>query len=219
MSRYVSRLKAAGFTALCACAIGTSTGNAAQARFELLSGDAVQAIQGLSVYTVRDSRTAVCYTLFVLGPLDAPSARNTVQLPVLAAEDLEKIRVAETLKQAAALRDRKIAALRSRTGTEWAAQNEAEHERIEDEYASVVRSVLPGVYPTGRLSPAWRTTTLDALDQAVRRALADADAVTTAAARSTVDDQVLQVLDRMTQSARLAVAGPVACAPATGAAK
>lgn len=220
MSRHVARLKAAGFTALCACAIGTTTGAAAQGRFELLAGDTIAAVQGLTVYTVRDKRTAVCYTLFVLGPLDAASSSNTAQEPVLTAEDLGKIRVAETLKQAAALRDQKIAALRSRIGTEWAAQNQAEHERIADEYASVVRSVLPGVvYPPGRLSPAWRTTTADALDEAVRRAIADADALTAAAARSTLDDQVLQRLNWVTQSARLAVAGPVTCASATGAAK
>jgi hypothetical protein len=168
---------------------------------------------------VRDKRMTVCYTLFVLGPLDAPSARNTGQLPVLTAEDLGKIRVAETLKQAAALRDGKIAALRSRNALEWAAENEAAHQRIEDEYASVVRSVLPGVYPPGRLSPTWRTTAPDAMDEAVRRAIADGDAVTAAAARSTFDDQVVQRLNRMTQSASLAVAGPVTCALPTGAAK
>ena len=222
MPTHVSRLKAAGFTALCACVIGVigaSSGAAAQGRFELIGGDTIAAVQGLTVYTVRDRRTAVCYTLFVLGPPDGGSSGYTVQEPVLTAEDLGKIRVAETLKQAAALRDRKIAALQSRTGTEWVAQNQAEHERIDDEYASVVRSVLPGVYPPGRLSPAWRTTTPDALDEAVRRAIADADALTAAAARSTLDDQVLQRLNWITQSARLAVAGPVTCAPATGAAK
>lgn len=219
MSRHVSRLKAAGFTALCACAIGTSTGTAAQARFELLGGDAIQAIQGLSVYTVRDSRTAVCYTLFVLAPLDAASSSSTAQQPALTTEDLNKIRVAEALKEAAAVRDRKIATLRSQTNTQWVAQQEAEHERIEDEYESVVRSLLVGVYPTGRLSPAWRSTTPDALNEAVRQAIADAEAVTAATTRSTRDDQLLQRLNRMTQSARLAVAGPIACAPATGAAK
>jgi hypothetical protein len=78
---------------------------------------------------------------------------------------------------------------------------------------------LPGVYPPGRLSPAWRTSTLDELDGAVRRAIADADALTAAAARSTLDDQVLQRLDWITQSARLAVAGPVTCALPTRGAK
>lgn len=219
MTRQVTRVAAVGFTAFCACALAASSVAAAQGRFELLGGDAIAAVQGLTVYTIRDRRTAVCYTLFVLGPLDAASSRNTAQEPVLTAEDLGKIRVAETLKQAAALRDQKIAALRSRIGAEWAAQNQAEHERIDDEYASVVLGVLPGVYPAGRLSPTWRTTTPDALDAAVRRAIADADALTAAAARSTLDDQVLQRLNWMTQSAKLAVAGPVACAPATGAAK
>ena len=109
--------------------------------------------------------------------------------------------------------------LKARIGAEWAAQNQAEHERINDEYASVVLSVLPGVYPAGRLSPTWRTSTLDELDGAVRRAIADADAVTAAAARSTFDDQVVRRLNRMTQSASLAVAGPVTCALPAGGAK
>jgi hypothetical protein len=212
-------VQAAGFIVFCVCALGLSSVAAAQRRFELLGGDAIAAVQGLIVYTVRDTRTAACYTLFVLGPLDAPSAWNTGPLPVLTAEDLGKIRVAETLKEAAALRDRKIAALRSRNAPEWAAESEAARQRIEDEYASVVLSVLPGVYPPGRLSPAWRTTTPDALDDAVRRAIADADALAAASTRSTFDDQVLQRLNRMTQSASLAVAGPVACAPAIGVAK
>ena len=219
MTSHITRVTAAGLWALCACALAASSVAAAQGRFELVGGDAVAAFQGLIVYTIRDNRTAVCYTLFVLGPFDAASSSTTVQGPLLTAEDLGKIRVAETLKQAAALRDRKIAALRSRTGAEWAAENEAERERVEDEYASVVRSVLPGVYPPGRLSPAWRTTTPDALDEAVRLAIADADAVTAAAARSTFDDQVVQRLNRITQSASLAVAGPVTCARPTGAAK
>ena len=114
MSSHVGRVKTAGCTVVCVCALGASSIGAAQGRFELLSGDAIAAVQGLSVYTVRDTRTAACYTLFVLGPLDARSARNTDQLPVLTAEDLGKIHLAETLKRAAALRDGKIAALRSR---------------------------------------------------------------------------------------------------------
>jgi hypothetical protein len=218
MPTQVSRLKAASIIGLCACVIGASSGAAAQGRFELLGGDAIQAIQGLSVYTVRDRRTAVCYTLFVLGPLDAVSSSNMFREPALTAEDLGKIHVAETLKQAAALRDQNLMALRSQTNT-WAGRIEVEQQRIEDEYEGVVRHLLPGVYPTGRLSPAWRTTTPDALNDAVRQAIADADAITAAATRSTLDDQLLQLLNRVTQSARLAVAGPVACAPAAGAAK
>ena len=46
-------------TALCACTIATSSGAAAQGRFDLLEGDSIAAVQGLNVYTVRDRRTAV----------------------------------------------------------------------------------------------------------------------------------------------------------------
>jgi hypothetical protein len=212
-------MKTIGFTALCACVIATSSGAAAQGRFELLDGDSIAAVQGLNVYTVRDRRTAVCYTLFVLGPLNAAWSNNSVPQPVLTSEELAKIRVAQTLREAATLRDRKIAELRSRPHAGWPGQDEAAQERINDEYAGVVRSVLPDVYPPGRLAPAWRSTTQEELDDAVRRAIADGDAVTAATARSTSDGQVLQLLNQISQSARLAVAGPVACAPPTGAAK
>ena len=199
--------------------VATSSGAAPQGRFELLDGDSIAAVQGLNVYTVRDRRTAVCYTLFVLGPLNAAWSNNSVPQPVPTSEELGKIRVAQTLKEAATLRDQKIATLRSRPTAGWPGQNEAEEERIQDEYASVVRSVLPDVYPPGRLAPAWRSTTQDELDDAVRRAIADGDAVAAAMARATSDGQHLQMLNQISQSARLAVAGPVACASATGAAK
>ena len=206
-------------TALCACTIATSSGAAAQGRFDVLEGDSIAAVQGLNVYTVRDRRTAVCYTLFVLGPVNGAWSNNSVPQPALTSEELGKIHVAQTLKEAARLRDQKIAALRSRPSAGWPGQNEAEEERIQDEYESVVRSVLPDVYPHGRLAPAWRSTTPDALDDAVRRAIGDGDAVTAATARSTSEGQLLQLLNQISQSARLAVAGPVACAQPTGAAK
>jgi uncharacterized protein YciI len=57
------------------------------------------------------------------------------------------------------------------------------------------------------------------LDDAVRRAIADGDAVAAAMTRATADGQHLELLNQISQSARLAVAGPVACASATGAAK
>ena len=212
-------MKTLGVMALCACVIATSSGAAAQGRFELLDGDSIAAVQGLNVYTVRDRRTAVCYTLFVLGSVNAAWSNNSVPPPVLTSEELAKIRVAQTLREAATLRDRKIAELRSRPHAGWPGQDEAAQERINDEYASVARSVLPDVYPPGRLAPAWRSTTQEELDDAVRRAIADGDAVTAATARSTSEGQLLQLLNQISQSARLAVAGPVACAPPTGAAK
>ena len=149
----------------------------------MLEGDSIAAVQGLNVYTVRDRRTAVCYTLFVLGPVNGAWSNNSVPQPALTSEELGKIHVAQTLKEAARLRDQKIAALRSRPSAGWPGQNEAEEERIQDEYASVVRSVLPDVYPPGRLAPAWRSTTPDELDDAVRRAIADGDAVIAAMTR------------------------------------
>jgi len=218
MPTYLSTRRAAGITTLCACVIGASSGAAAQGRFELLGGDAIAAVQGLSVYTVRDNRTAICYTLFVLGALDTGSWRNAGQEAALTAGDLDKIRVAEMLKQAAAIRDQKIADLSKYLGS-TVAEHDAARERIDDEYESAVRSVLPRLYPTARNRPEWRSTPPAALNDAVRQAIADADAVAAASARLAVDGEVLHLLDQITRSPRLAVAGPLACAPATTSAR
>jgi len=218
MPMHLSIRRAAGITTLCATVIGTSSGAVAQGRFELVGGDAIAAMQGLSVYTIRDNRTAVCYTLFVLGALDAGSWSNGGQEPALTAGDLDKIRVAEMLKQAAAIRDRKIADLTKALGG-TAAQHDASRETIDDEYETAIRIVLPQLYPSARNRPEWRSTPPAALNDAVRQAIADADAVAAAAARLTVDGEVLHLLDQMTRSPRLAVAGPLACAPATATAR
>ena len=127
--------------------------------------------------------------------------------------------MAQTLKEAARLRDQKIAALRSRPSAGWPGQNEAEERADPGRIRERGSQRVAGCVPAGRLAPAWRSTTPDALDDAVRRAIADGDAVIAATGKSTSDGQVLQLLNQISQSARLAVAGPVACASATGAAK
>jgi hypothetical protein len=219
MPANVRRLTTVVIMALCAYAIGVSTGAAAQGRFELLGGDAIANVQGLRAYTIRDGRTAVCYTVFVLAPLDAESSTNTVQEPILTSEDLDKIRVAGQLKAAGAERDRQIAALRSSRTASWTPDAEAARQRIDDEYERVVRTVLPRLYPPAPISPGWRWTSVDALNEAARQAIAEADAVVAGSTRSALDAQLLDMLHRIIRSRTLAVAGPMACAPAAAAAK
>jgi hypothetical protein len=194
--------------------IGALPVAAAQGRFELISGDAVAAVQGLGVYTVRDNRTAVCYTLFVLGAFDADSSRDAPQGAALTSADVDKIRLADVLRNAQAIRDQKVAALRSSSVIGWtAAQYAFARAEIDDEYERTVRALLPGLHPANPIMPAMRTTSTDELNVAVRQAIADADAVITAQSRSASDDRTVRLLNQMSQSPRLAVAGPAPLRP------
>src|SRR5262245_65274700 len=97
---HASRLQVAGVAALLAWSIGTRS-DAAQSRFELLGQEPVGAVTGLTVYTIRDSVTASCYTLFVLGPdqLPPPSPAETEVTELLTPEQFERVRVAELLRR------------------------------------------------------------------------------------------------------------------------
>ena len=211
MSNCGSRFKAAVVTAACVWSIGVSSTAVAQNRFDVLSDDVVAAVSGMTVYTIRDNVTTVCYTLFVLEPSDARSAPIPDPIPVLSAEQLDKVRVADTLKDAMAARDRRLADLRSRITLLWTVEYETERERIVEGYERVVRGVLPDLYPAAQVAPGWRTTGTEALSEAVRRAIADADAAIASASRSARDEQFRRLLDRATQSSRLTVSGPIPC--------
>ena len=202
---------AAAVATLCAC-VGIASGAAAQGRFELVRSDAVTGVQGLAVYTVRDNGTAFCYTLFVLGGSDVESSRSNIREPGVTAADLEKVRVAELLKEAMAIRDQRIAELRSPRTLGWQTpQLDTERDRIDEEYERAVREVLPHLYPAARNTPGIRSTSTDVLNEAVRQAIADADAVAAAGARASLEDQMLHALDVITRAPRLAVAGPSPC--------
>jgi len=205
-----SKWKAA-VTASCVWWIAVSPNAVAQNRFDVLSDDVIAAVRGMRVYTIRDNVSAVCYTLFVVEPSDARPAPIPDPVPVLSAEQLDTVRVADALKDAMAARDRRLADLRSRITMLWTVEYQTEHERIVEGYERAVRGVLPNLFPAAQIAPGWRTTGTDALNDAVRRAIADADLAIASASRVARDEQLRRLLDRATQSAKLTVSGPVGC--------
>ena len=86
---------------------------------------------------------------------------------------------------------------------------------IDQEYERSVGALLPGIYPAAQVSPDLRTTSPDALDTAVGRAIAEGDAITAALAGSSADQRVLGLLERIEAArlSRLAVSSAVRCPP------
>src|SRR5215469_6998667 len=96
----------------------------AQARFEVSSRERLEAVPGLTVYTVRDSHLGVCFVLFVLDApsfeLPAPSRLDPLaDEPLSTTEPARTARVARVLAEAAAARDQQLEALRLRSATLW----------------------------------------------------------------------------------------------------
>ena len=212
MLTHASRLRLAGLAALFVWSIGARSDAAAQGRFQLLGQDPVAAVAGLTVYTIRDGVTASCYTLFALDPaqVPAPSRGETATAEVLTAEQLERVRIAELLKDAIAERNRRIVDLRSRSTSMWTVQYETLLQQIDTDYEQTVRSLLPGLYPRAQVAPGWPTSTPDEVAAAVRTAIADGDSVINSARQSGVE----ALMERLLTSAasnRLAAAGPFAC--------
>jgi hypothetical protein len=214
---HASRLQVAGVVTLLAWSIGARNDAAAQSRFELLGREPVAAVAGLTVYTIRDGATAGCYTLFVLDSdqLPPPSPAETSVTEVLTPEQLERVRVADQLRDAIAERNRSIEELRSRSGsTMWLGQYENLRLQIDSDYEQAVRSLLPGLHPSSTLAPGWPTSSPDEVAAAVRTAIADGDSALNAARQSEVD-ALMQRLLKGAASNRLAAAGPFTCpAPA-----
>ena len=215
MSMHASRLRTLAIAASCVCSFAASPA-AAQSRFDVLSVDAIAAVKGMNVYTIRDNQIAACYSVFVIDAPDAAPPSLPVQTPVPppTPEQLEQARVAQALKDAMAIHDRKIAELQSHR-LMWSVEYGTERQRIEDEYELAVRQVLPDLHPTAQVAPGWPTSTREELNAAVRRAIAEAEAVPNgaAAARSGIDERLEYLLRRMTAAGRLAVTGPLACPP------
>lgn len=207
MSMHASRLAAVSVAACCAGALGAPLYASAQTRFDVLNADAVAAVSGLNVYTIRDNQIAACYNVFVI---DGPVLQVQEPAPPPTPELVEKVRVAEALKDAMAVRDRQVAELQQRRLT-WAITYGNERERIQAEYEQTVRSILPGLYPSAQVAPGWPTSTPQELNTAVQRALADADTSFTAEASFRMQERIEYLLRHATQSARLAVTGPAAC--------
>ena len=188
---------------------------AAQARFDVLASDTVGGIKGLTAYTVRDNQTASCYTVFVL---DAEKgAGSNAAMPSLSsplnADQLRAVQTAQTLRDLKAERDRQVTNLRGRTFTMWTIDYDIAREHIEQEYERGVGALLPDVYPYAQVAPGLRTTSREALDTAVGRALAEGDAITAALAGSSAEQRVLTLLERIeaARQSRLAVSSAVRC--------
>jgi hypothetical protein len=225
---HASRLHLAGVAALLAWSIGARSDAAAQGRFELLGQEPVAAVNGLTVYTIRDGVTASCYTLFVLdtAQVPPPSRAETEVTEVLTPEQLERVRVAQQLRDAIAARNRSIEDLRSRSSSMWLVQYENLRLQIDSDYERTVRSLLPGLYPSATLAPSWPTSTLayssgtlapgwptsspEEVAAAVRTAIAEGDSVVNTARQSEVDAQMQRLL-KGAASNRLAAVGPLTC--------
>jgi hypothetical protein len=194
-----------------------SANAAAQARFDLLASDTVGGIKGLTAYTVRDNQTASCYTVFVLDAETGVGSHAAVPSPSspLNADQQRAVQTAQTLRDLKAERDRQVLDLRGRTFTMWTIDYDIAREHIEQEYERGVGALLPEVYPYAQVAPGLRTTSREALDTAVGRAIAEGDAITAALAGSSADQRVLSLLERIEAArlSRLAVSSAVRCPP------
>jgi len=213
MFMHASRLRLAGVAALLVWSLGARSGAAAQSRFELLGQDAVAAVTGLTVYTIRDRATAGCYMLFALDPAQstAPGAAEPTITEEPTAEQLESVHVAQLLKDAIAERNRRIVDLQRNSTTMWTVQYETLRQQIDSDYEETVRSLLPGLHPRAQVAPGWPTSTPDEVAAAVRAAIADGDSIVNTAARESRVEAWMQRLLNGVASTRLAAAGPLAC--------
>jgi hypothetical protein len=193
--------------------LGMAAAATAQARFEVLGGDVVQGLNGMTVYTIRDNRMAQCFTLFVTdGERGATPLPLAIPPPEPTPEQLAKIDTAQTLRDARAERDRQILALRSRT-TFWVNDYGFERERIDQEYAEAVREVLPGLHPWATIAPGWPTSSPQETDAAVSRAITEGDVVAASLSRAPLEDRLSAFLERadVARAPRVAVSGPSPC--------
>jgi len=190
---------------------------AAQARFDLLASDTVGGIKGLTAYTVRDNQTASCYTVFVLDAEKGAVSNGAKPSlsPPLNGDQIRTVQTAHTLRELRAERDRQVMDLRGRAFTMWTIDYDMAREHIEEEYERAVGALLPEVYPSAQVAPGLRTTSRDALDTAVGRAIAEGDAITAALAGASADERVLGLLERIEAArlSRLAVSSAVRCPP------
>jgi hypothetical protein len=208
MSSSAARIVAVSFVALWASALAGAAGDQAPPRFEVLSRDAIAAVAGLNVYTIRDNRLSSCFTLFVLDRPEVQLPDQSIQLPP---ELTRKMEVAEILRDAGARRDQQVEALRKRIDPAWSVEYQRERMRIEDEYGRVVRSVIPGMYPPEQVAPGYRTSGSDVVNETARRTIAEAEAAVAAAERARIDRQLERVYNRLTETPRLAVSAPTPC--------
>ena len=183
---------------------------------DLLASDTVGGIKGLTAYTVRDNQTASCYTVFVLDAEKGTVSNAMPSIsPPLNADQLRSVHTAQTLRDLKAERDRQVTDLRRRTFTLWTIDYDMAREHIEQEYERGVGALLPDVYPSAQVAPGLRTTSPEALEAAVGRAIAQGDAITAALDGSSADQRVVALLERIetARQSRLAVSSAVRCPP------
>jgi hypothetical protein len=210
MESFLRGVRTGWVAALCVVVVASS-GIEAQHRFHVLSDDVVGAISGLHIYTIRDTSTATCFTIFLL----EPGARSPTQPPLppeLTSDQLEKMRVAGALKGALATREHRLDDLNARRTLMWIVEYEAARAQIENEYELDVRNLLPDVHPPAQIAPGWPTTSREELNAAVQQAIDAGDEAAARAAGRTLDDQVRELLARNPAPDEMAVSGPVPCA-------
>jgi hypothetical protein len=193
--------------------LGMAAAATAQARFDVLGGDVVQGLNGMTVYTIRDNRMAQCFTLFVTdGERGATPLPLAIPPPEPTPEQLAKIDTAQTLRDARAERDRQILALRSRT-TFWVNDYAFDQMRIDQDYEQAVSEVLPGLYPSMAAAPGWPTTSRLEMDAMVSRAITEGEAVAVSLSRAPLEDRLRAFLERAdaARAPRVAVSGPSPC--------
>ncbi len=189
---------------------------AAQARFDVLGRDVVSGLNGMTVYTIRDNRSAECYTLFVTDGGAATPLPLLVPPPEPTPEQLHSIDRAQALRELQAERDRRIRELQNRS-TFWVSDYAIARGEIDQEYEHAVGEILPQLWPPASVAPDWPTTSRPELDAAVNRAITEGAVASAAIARAPLDDRLSAIIEGAAARAqRVAVSGPSPCGAAHG---
>src|SRR5262245_21037887 len=174
--------------------LGMAATAIAQARFDVLGRDVVSGLDGTTVYTIRDNRSAQCYTLFVTDGGAGTPLPLAVPPPEPTAEQLHMIDRAQALRELQAERDRRIRELQNRS-TFWVNDYAIARGEIDQEYEQAVGEVLPQLWPPASVAPGWPTTSRPELDAAVNRAITEGEVASAAIARAPLDDRLSAIIE------------------------
>lgn len=202
-------MRPACIVAACVAALWASeTTLSAQTRFEILGQDTMTNVSGLRIVTIRDNQLSACYTLFVMQSSVAP-AEEAVAAPTPADEAIRQS--VQRIREAADKRDRQVAELMSTTSTPG--QFETARVKIEEEYERALMAELPGSHPWASALPGVKSGAPEDSASAIRRAMLDPDPTSSMKAMADRLARLEDLLTRLIEEPRLAVSGPVACAP------
>lgn len=217
-------LRPAAIGAALLCAFATGPAARAQARFELLTRDAITEISGLQIFTIRDNHLGACYTIFVLtptAPTTTPPSLEPSNQPS-SPEELEKADVLRQVRDAATKRDRQLSELRARTGPlrsdgTKVVEYETARAQIEDEFERALAPLLPGSYTYVTPLPGMRTGGWEDVAEAIRRGLANPDPTTfrTFGDSGGLNTQFESWFRGVIEAPRLAASGPAPCDPSS----